>query len=395
MPVTTDSIVASNILRYNPLSGPIILDYITVDSWDQELNTLCFGKGHTIFPSKVTDLSGAAQNYWRLVTRWLNPTRGELYGWIRDLMRHTIALDELFYDGKMDMHILDRVHEVCGRIQSMGPKIIQKGDLSLLEATYAEALKRGKREAMRVILSVIEKDERRVNLQEVNTDALQMLRACVTNMWENTIFKMYRGGREDMLDFGMRTIYREAFGKDGWGHDNAYQWLQYPALIDARGITLQDDRQNIEILDLTEMDQKLYGVVDDPFDDIHYSRIMAIAFYSNVDVSLMDRATTNFVNQRTFEGEFQNWRKIHKRMPQSLFHSVPIEEANYATLMEALDKLGSPPPEAGEVLGVPHMESGVFAAPAVEVDPSKKDTESGTLTLILFAAVIGILFMQS
>ena len=66
MSVTTDSIVADHILRINPLSGPIILDYITVDSWTRDLNTLCFDKGHTIFPSTVTDLAGAAQNYWRL-----------------------------------------------------------------------------------------------------------------------------------------------------------------------------------------------------------------------------------------------------------------------------------------------------------------------------------------
>ena len=395
MSVTTDSIVNDHILRINPLSGPIILDYITVDSWTRDLNTLCFDKGHTIFPSTVTDLAGAAQNYWRLVTRWVNPTRGDIYGWVRDLMRHTIAIDELFYNGEMERHVMDQVHEVCTLIQSMGPKVIQNSDYSQLEATYADALKRGKREAMRVILTCILKDERRVNLEEINRDAIDMLKRCVTNMWEQTIFKMYRDGDVDKLDFGMTKRYRAAFEKDGWGHENANQWLQYPALIDARGIVLGDNRTYMERLDLTKMDQKIYGVVDDPFDDIHYSRIMAIAFYSNVDVSLMDRATTNFVNQRTFEGEFQDWRKIHKRMPQSLFHDVPIEEANYETLMEALDKLGSPPPEAGEVLGVPHMESGVFAAPAVKDDSSKKDTESGTLTLIVFAAVIGILFMQS
>ena len=126
MSVTTDSIVNDHILRINPLSGPIVLDYITVDSWTRDLNTLCFDKGHTIFPSTVTDLAGAAQNYWRLVTRWVNPTRGEIYGWVRDLMRHTIAIDELFYNGEMERHVMDQVHEVCGLIQTMGPKVIQK-----------------------------------------------------------------------------------------------------------------------------------------------------------------------------------------------------------------------------------------------------------------------------
>jgi hypothetical protein len=384
MPVTTDAAVASHILSRNPLAGPIILDYVTADSWSPDINTLCFNQGKVDFPYKETGLTSAARNYWRLVTRYLNPTHGEIYGWVRDLIRHTIAIDELFYKGNKEDHILLDVSEVCTALQRMGPKVIQKADYSQLESTYAEAVGYGKREAMKVILAAIKKDADRVNMASVGVDLLDILRRAVTEMWYDTIFKLYKEGDDDKLDFGVSDRYRVAFANDVYGDEDSNQWLQYPALIDARGLHLTDSRQEFPVLDLTNLDQKTMAGDRDP----DYTIIMATCFYSNVDGDLLERATMEFVDERTFEGEFMDWNQFHNRMPHRLYHDVPIEDVNYAHLQETLQGVLAAPQEP---TAIPHVESGVAAAPAVK----EKEKESGTLTLIVFAAVIGILFMQS
>ena len=388
MPVTTDSAVANHILSRNPLQGPIILDYMTMDTWSPDINTRCFDEGIVDFPEKNTEIiSRAARNYWRLVTRYLNPTHGEIYGWVRDLIRHTIALDELFYDSDKEDHVLLNVSEVCNALRRMGPKAIQKADYSQLESTYAEAVKRDKRDGMRVILSAIVKDNKRVNLASVGMDLIDLLKRAVIEMWHDTIYKYYLEGHETM-DYGVGDTYRVAFAKDPFGDDDSNQWLQYPALIDARGLVLGDNRQVIEKLDLIDLDQKGLAEPDDVWGDPDYTIIMATAYYSNVDGDLLERATMEFVDERTWEGEFLNWNEFHTHMPQALYHNVQIEDSNYTPIMEALSRFQGPKIEPP---AIPHVESGLAAAPAVK----EKDKESGTLTLIVFAAVIGILFMQS
>ena len=190
MTLTTDDLIAKFVLRDNPLQGPIILDYLTAGEQGPDLVSICFREdGDVVFPRKELSMVAAAENYWRIVSKWNNPTRSAIYGWIRDLCRHTIAMDELFFSSRYSGHVLDDVATVCGGkigVLSMTGCVQTTGTESL-ESTYAESLKRNKREAMKVLLSAVIKDEKNMATDRMNLELIDTLRRAVSMMWFESI----------------------------------------------------------------------------------------------------------------------------------------------------------------------------------------------------------------
>ena len=389
MTLTTDDLVAKFVLKSNPLQGPIILDYLTEGEMGPDLVNICYQKDNITFPHKELSMVNAAKNFWRLVRKWSNPTRSSIYGWIRDLCRHTIALDELFYSGRYSGHVLDDVSTVCQGLKSMNG-CIQTVDLGLLEATYATSLKRSKRDAMKVLLSAVIKDQKRMATDRLNLELVDILRRCVGQMWFNSIYKFHREGQGDYSDYETKGgAYQVAFYKDGMGDHDEEPFLQYPSLIIARNLVMTENKVYMDRLDLTIPRTKAAGPLEG---DTNFERILAFAFYSNVDEDLTTHCVDKFINERTEEGGVLDWRKFHPMIEEKIHEHVSIEENNYRHLMKYIGEYVWIRPEAE---GVPQMESGVISQPPKAKNPEKEQAESGVFTIVAFAAVIGFLFLQA
>ena len=389
MTLTTDDLVAKVLLKYNPLQGPILLDYLTHDQWNPGLVTTCFQENASdcSFPREELSMTVAAENFWRLVKKWLNPTQSVINGWLRDLMRHTIVMDDIFYGGQMPNHVMDDVHLMCGGILRMHGCVERtvKEKSEMLETDYANALKRGKREAMKVLLAVVLKGEREINLTKTNMELVDTLRKAVSEMWvRGPLHTWLAKSHANMEEYEMQEQYQVSFYKDGMTDHDEEQWLRYPSLIFARDLHLREDKINMEEIDLT---------VTTPDSD-YWDRIKAFLFYSNVDEQLVDKRVTLFIEERTAEGGVLNWRRFHQEIQDELYQDVAVEKNNANHLIKYLEK-GYTPNRPDSPQAVPHIQSGVVNDPGEETGPAKKDTESSTLTLIVFAAVIGIIFMQA
>ena len=145
-------------------------------------------------------------------------------------------------------------------------------------------------------------------------------------------------------------------------------------------------------LDLTIPRQKATGKLEG---DKNFERILAFAFYSNVDEDLAARCTMDYISGRTEEGGVLDWRKFHMKLEEKLYENVNMEENNYRHIQKYLGEYIWGRTELSDPEGVPQMESGVISQPAKDVDPVKEKTESGVFTLVAFAAVIGFLFYQA
>ena len=376
MVLSTDMCVARMILGLNPLQGPILLDYLTNGIERAHLVEALFERVPSI-PRESLNMTKAAQNYWRLVKKWLNPTRAAIYGWVRDLMRHTIVLDELFFESKYDNHVLAQVHTICRGVMDLNG-CTEHYDLSQFESTYATALRDGgKRAAMKVALSPIYHDHKDMDIRHVGTELIDILRRSVGEMWHLSLYKLHEDGEKDMKTFEIRERYQATFYKDLLGDKDEEHFLKFPSFITARNLSLQDSRQQIS-LDLQEMD-----------DSDYWDRIKVFAFYSLVDEQLMSKWTEAYVTERTHEGGVLNWKQFHKELEPDLYQDVMIENSNYGHITEYISR-GPEEPTA-----VKNVVSGVEKFGKEEENPEKEKTESGMFTLIAFAAVIGFLFLQA
>ena len=393
MTLTTDDLVASIILKYNPLHGPILLDYLTNNKWYPGLVTTCFQKQakDCRFPREELSMTWAARNFWRLVGKWLNPTQSVVHGWIRDLIRHTIVMDEIFYDGNMENHVMDQVHLVCASLLRMHGCVAHAAKIKpeMFESTYAEALKSklGKRAAMKVLLAVVERGERNINITRTSMELVNTLRKAVSEMWKNTIFHQWLETPDDYEDnekFEMQERYQVLFYKDGMTDHDEEQWLRYPSLIYARNLTLQKDKVNMDEIDLTEA----------TWGSDYWDRIKAFMFYSYGDEALMDEKITEYIEERTEDGGVLNYQIFHTDIPNELHQDVAIESNNADHLRKYLEQ-GFTPNRPDSPEPVPHIQSGISNDPGEETGPVKEETESGVLTFIVFGAVIGFIFIQA
>ena len=72
MVLSTDMCVARMILGLNPLQGPILLDYLTNGIERAHLVEALFERVPSI-PRESLNMTKAAQNYWRLVKKMVEP----------------------------------------------------------------------------------------------------------------------------------------------------------------------------------------------------------------------------------------------------------------------------------------------------------------------------------
>ena len=93
--MTFDAVFDNIFAQYNPLRGPMILDYMT--SADENMNRLV-GMQYTDTPFSRVPRGIDLQiiKFWQMVDDWLCPKRVTVVYWVKALIAHCCALEEVF-----------------------------------------------------------------------------------------------------------------------------------------------------------------------------------------------------------------------------------------------------------------------------------------------------------
>jgi hypothetical protein len=286
MELHTDEAIDQYLLggdHYNPLAGCIMLDYLYAGGFDTLLIDVTYTKGRN-FKRTPLGIADAKANFWRMIRLYVYPTHSEVGYWLRDLMRHCIALkDVLSIDAGPMLNpqvMMQGLKYLSGKDRSIRPF-----DLDTEMAKYTGLLSGGNlRACMRFVLSFVNEGKEQGDITWARLDLLQVLYRHI----HQTVVAMREAHHnteepQNMIEIEKSQQYKDAFYNDDLGYAGENPFMRYPSTLVALDAELSEVYMQYTIQDRDELTAYIQEPNLSPDQALaRYHDIQTIMFYSNV-----------------------------------------------------------------------------------------------------------------
>ena len=235
--ITFDKAVADNVLRYHPLRGCILADYLTAGKIAPlELSQIIYSRS---IPQMTFTIDEAIDRFRQLVRRWVIPKVDYLYTTILYLCRHIIVLSESYdgvgigpmADGRLMFEELQKITGLCD--PSLNP-VQSAGEYNAILKSA------GKRDALAYFMSKVKTGDNRINCTKQELELVAVLGNYISGIVGKT-YELKQQGKADPVKIVFSTNYANAFDKDNIGEpeddgDSPRSLLADPAVIWCKGI---------------------------------------------------------------------------------------------------------------------------------------------------------------
>ena len=238
--ITFDKAVEDNILRYHPLKGCIMADYLTAGKIPYEELVEIIYNAHKHVPQITLTIAESIDRFRQMILRWIVPKLDYLYTTILYLCRHIIVLSESYEgvnigplkDGQLLFSELQRITGLCD------PSM----NTTQCAGEYNAILKSaGKRDALAYFMGKVKYGQRRINVTKQELELVAVLGNYISGIVAKTM-ELKQQGKLAPADIESHKRYRTAFKKDNIGEpeddgDNPVNLLLHASVIWCKGIT--------------------------------------------------------------------------------------------------------------------------------------------------------------